>query len=58
LSASFLDLEKTLIERILGKMTSEKKEMADKKYVERELSQLMEFTLKLEDELNSFVKYE
>ncbi len=39
-------------------MASEKKEMADKKYVERELSQLMEFTLKLEDELNSFVKYE
>jgi hypothetical protein len=33
-----------------------KKEMTEKKHVERELSQLMEATLRMEDELNSLIK--
>lgn len=32
--------------------------MAEKKYVEKELSKLVEFTIKLEDELNNYLKYE
>ena len=33
-----------------------KNKMAEKKYVEKELSQLMEATLKMEDELNALLK--
>jgi len=36
----------------------EKKTKMEQKMVEQELSQLMAFTLKLEDELNAVVKYE
>jgi hypothetical protein len=39
-------------------MESKKAKMAEKKYVEKELSKLIEFTLQLEDELNSCIKYE
>lgn len=35
-----------------------KENLMEKKIVEKELSQLMELTLRLEDELNSIVKYE
>ena len=38
------------------KMESKKAKMAEKKYVEKELSKLIEFTLQLEDELNSCIK--
>ena len=36
-------------------MASEEK-MTEKKYVEKELSQLIEATLKMEDELNALLK--
>jgi hypothetical protein len=39
-------------------MERKKEKMVEKKYVEQELSQLIAFTLQLEDELNSVVKYE
>lgn len=39
-------------------MDLEKSKMAEKKYVEKELSKLVEFTIKLEDELNNYLKYE
>ena len=42
---------------VLNKM-EEKKTKMEQKMVEQELSQLMAFTLKLEDELNAVVKYE
>ena len=42
---------------VLDKMEREKAKM-EQKMVEQELSQLMAFTLELEDELNSVVKYE
>jgi len=38
-------------------MESRKTKM-EQKSVEKELSQLIAFTLELEDELNSFIKYE
>lgn len=37
-------------------MANESKKMTEKKYVERELSQLIEATLKMEDELNALTK--
>jgi hypothetical protein len=37
-------------------MESKKAKMAEKKYVEKELSKLIEFTLQLENELNSCIK--
>jgi len=40
------------------KMESKKAKMAEKKYVEKELSKLIEFTLRLEGELNSYIKNE
>jgi hypothetical protein len=36
----------------------QKREKMEQKVVEQELSKLMAFTLKLEDELNAVVKYE
>jgi hypothetical protein len=36
----------------------QKRDKMEQKIVERELSKLMAFTLELEDELNSCVKYE
>jgi len=36
----------------------QKREKMEQKMVEQELSQLMAFTLKLEDELNAAIKYE
>jgi hypothetical protein len=39
-------------------MERKKEKMVEKKYVEQELSQLMAFTLGLEDELNAVIKYE
>jgi hypothetical protein len=36
----------------------QKREKMEQKMVEQELSQLMAFTLKLEDELNAVIKYE
>jgi hypothetical protein len=39
-------------------MESKKAKMAEKKYVEKELSKLIEFTLRLEGELNSYIKNE
>jgi hypothetical protein len=36
----------------------QKREKMEQKMVEQELSQLIAFTLKLEDELNAVVKYE
>jgi len=39
-------------------MEQKREKMAEKKYVEKELSKLFEFTIQLEDELNSIVKYE
>jgi hypothetical protein len=36
----------------------QKREKMEQKMVERELSELMAFTLKLEDELNAVVRYE
>jgi hypothetical protein len=39
-------------------MEQKEAKMAEKKYVERELSKLLEFTIQLEDELNSCIKSE
>ncbi|MFH1503428.1 MAG: hypothetical protein ABIE36_02115 [Candidatus Diapherotrites archaeon] len=39
-------------------MESKEAKMAEKKYVEKELSRLIEFTIQLEDELNSCIKCE
>lgn len=39
-------------------MEQKREKMAEKKYVEKELSKLIEFTIQLEDELNSCVKCE
>jgi len=39
-------------------MERKKGTMVERKYVEKELSELISFTLELEDELNSVVKYE
>lgn len=39
-------------------MESKKSKMVEKKYVEKELSKLIEFTIQLEDELNSCIKSE
>ena len=39
-------------------MDSKEPKMAEKKYVEKELSKLFEFTIQLEDELNTFLKCE
>ena len=39
-------------------MDSKDPKMAEKKYVEKELSKLFEFTIQLEDELNACIKYE
>ena len=39
-------------------MDSQKPKMAEKKYVENELSKLLEFTIHLEDELNNCVNCE
>lgn len=54
--SSSLDLEIEFQREIRDKMKPEVQQMEEKKYVEKELSQLMEFTLHLEDELNSIVK--
>jgi len=39
-------------------MESENPKMAEKKYVEKQLSKLVEFTIQLEDELNNCIKCE
>lgn len=39
-------------------MEEKREKMVERKYVEAELSKLVEFTLRLEDELNSCVRYE
>jgi hypothetical protein len=39
-------------------MEQKREKMAEKKYVERELSKLFEVTLQLEDELNSCIRCE